>query len=69
MILDKSYIDKAVESLVNKKRVIREDDAVYLTNLFKAEEHAAKRIVELIANNTKCIEVTDADVKRLEEEE
>lgn len=67
--LDKSYIDKAVESLVGKKRVIREDDAVYLTNLFKAEEHAAKRIVELIANNTKCIEVTDADVKRLEEEE
>lgn len=67
--LDKSYIDKAVESLVSKKRVIREDDAVYLTNLFKAEEHAAKRIVELIANNTKCIEVTDADVKRLEEEE
>ena len=60
----------ALKNGISETSPFRVESAVlYILKQMNKEEHAAKRIVELIANNTKCIEVTDADVKRLEEEE
>ncbi|MFR3346189.1 MAG: helix-hairpin-helix domain-containing protein [Anaerobutyricum sp.] len=56
--LDISYVENAVKGLIQKKKIICEDDALYLIPLYKAETYAAKKIVELLQSKTKRVNVT-----------
>lgn len=66
--LDVSYVENAVKSLIQKKKIICEDDALYLIPLYKAETYAAKKIVELLQSKTKRVNVTKKEVKKMGEE-
>ena len=63
--LDVSYVENAVKSLIQKKKLICEDDALYLIPLYKAETYAAKKIVELLQSKTKRVNVTKKEVKAM----
>lgn len=66
--LDVSYVENAVKSLIQKKKIICEDDALYLIPLYKAETYAAKKIVELLQSKTKRVNVTKKEVKAMGKE-
>ena len=66
--LDISYVENAVKSLIQKKKLICEDDALYLIPLYKAETYAAKKIVELLQSKTKRVNVTKKEVKAMGKE-
>ena len=66
--LDVSYVENAVKSLIQKKKIIFEDDALYLIPLYKAETYAAKKIVELLQSKTKRVNVTKKEVKAMGKE-
>ena len=66
--LDVSYVENAVKSLIQKKKIICEDDALYLIPLYKAETYAAKKIVELLQSKTKRVNITKKEVKAMGKE-
>ena len=66
--LDISYVENAVKGLIQKKKIICEDDALYLIPLYKAETYAAKKIVELLQSKTKRVNVTKKEVKAMGKE-
>ena len=68
MQLDISYVENAVKGLIQKKKIICEDDALYLIPLYKAETYAAKKIVELLQSKTKRVNVTKKEVKAMGKE-
>ena len=63
--LDASYIEAAITKLVKGRRLIREDDALYLTKLYYAETGSAKRLLQLLDTNTRNVFVTEDDVVEL----
>lgn len=61
--LDVSYTDAAVDSLVKKKKIVKEDDALYPVKLFKAEQETAEKLVKLLTTSEgNCIDITTDDV-------
>ena len=63
LAIDITYVQKAVESLIKKKQVVCEDDALYSVPLYKAETESAKKIINLLLNNTKEISVSRKEVE------
>lgn len=63
--LDASYIEAAITKLVKGRRLIREDDALYLTKLYYAETGSTKRLLQLLDTNTRNVFVTEDDVVEL----
>ena len=66
LMLDASYINQAIDTLIQSKRLMREDDALYLTKLYWAEVKAAKLLANLVlAPSNNQLYVTEEDVKTL----
>ena len=61
--LDVSYVDTAIDSLTKKKKIIKEDDALYPVKLFNAEEETAEKLVRLLTTSAgNYIDITADDV-------
>ena len=66
LMLDASYINHAIDTLIQSKRLIREDDALYLTKLYWAETKAAKLLADLVVTpSNNQLYITEEDVKEL----
>lgn len=63
--LDSSYVDKAIASLIKSKRIICDDDALYLPELYKAETYAAKKLVQLSVYKGGSFNVSDTEIEQL----
>lgn len=63
LAVDISYVEKAIDSLIKKKKIICEDEALYTIPLYKAEVNSAKKIIELLMNDTRKINVSKKDIQ------
>lgn len=65
LMLDESYVKKSIERLVEDKKIVREDDAVYPAPLYYAELNSANKLADMInAYSNKSFTVSEDSVKK-----
>lgn len=61
--VDIANVEKAVDSLVKKKKIICEDEALYTIPLYKAEVNSAKKIIDLLTSQSRRINISKEEVE------
>lgn len=63
--LDDSYIIKAINHLIKDKRLVNDNDDLYLPKLFYAETYSAEKLIRLTQSNLNSFYVSDADIEEM----